>query len=97
MTEVIAGIAMAFFGVHNITIFQQTVPNELMGKVASVRLFIIREAMPLGVIVGGVLSEQWGIRPLYFLIGSIICIVSLLGIFLPYFRFMDGLSGRKTE
>ncbi|MFJ7973575.1 MFS transporter [Psychrobacillus sp. NPDC096389] len=97
MTEIIAGIAMAFFGVHNITIFQQTVPNELMGKVVSVRLFIIRGAMPLGVLVGGILSEQWGIRPLYFLIGSIICTVSLLGIFLPYFKFMDDLSSRKTE
>lgn len=97
MMEIVAGIAMAFFGVHNITIFQQTVPNELMGKVASVRLFIIRGAMPLGVLVGGILSEQWGIRPLYFLIGSIICTVSLLGIFLPYFKFMDDLSSRKTE
>lgn len=89
MTEAIAGIAMAVFGVHNITIFQQTVPNELLGKVASVRLFIIRGAMPLGVLVGGILSEQWGIRPLYFLIGSIICSVSLLGMLLPYFKFMD--------
>ncbi|TQR17877.1 MFS transporter [Psychrobacillus soli] len=97
MTEMIAGIAMAFFGVHNITIFQQTVPNELMGKVASVRLFIIRGAMPLGVLVGGFLSEHWGIRALYFLIGSIICTVSLLGIFLPYFRFMDDFDSRKNN
>lgn len=88
-TEVIAGIAMAFFGVHNITICQQIVPNDLMGKVTSVRLFIIRAAMPLGVLTGSLLSELWGIRPLYFLIGSIICSVSLLGILLPYFRFID--------
>lgn len=94
VTEIIAGIAMAFFSVHNMTIFQQTVPNELMGKVASVRLFIIRGAMPLGVLVGGVLSEQWGIRPLYYLIGTIICSVSLLGIFLPYFKFIDGYSSK---
>ena len=91
-TEAIAGIAMAFFGVHNITIFQQSVPNDMMGKVASVRLFIIRGTMPLGVLAGGILSEQWGIRPLYFLIGSIICTVSILGILLPYFRFMDDSS-----
>lgn len=89
MTELIAGVAMAFFGIHNMTLFQQTVPNELMGKVASVRLFIIRGTMPLGVLVGGVLSVEWGIRPLYCLIGTIICTISLLGIFLPYFRFMD--------
>jgi MFS family permease len=89
ITEVIAGIAMAFFGVHNLTIFQQTVPNEIMGKVSSVRLFIIRSAMPIGVLAGSFLSELWGIRPLYFLIGSIICTVSLLGILLPYFKIID--------
>ncbi len=88
-TEIIAGIAMAFFSVQNITIFQQTVPNHLMGKVSSVRLFIIRGAMPLGVIIGSFLGELWGTRPLYLLIGSIICTISLLGIFLPYFRFID--------
>ncbi len=88
-TEAVAGIAMAFFGVHNITICQQAVPNELMGKVSSVRLFIIRGAMPIGVIAGGVLSELWGIRPLYFFIGTIICTVSLLGMILPYFKFID--------
>jgi len=88
-TEVIAGIAMAFFSVQNITIFQQTVPNNLMGKVSSVRLFIIRGAMPLGVFIGSFLSEVWGIRPMYFLIGTIICTMSLLGIFLPYFKFID--------
>lgn len=80
---------MAFFGVHNITIFQQMVPNHLMGKVISVRLLIIRGAMPLGVIAASILSELWGIRPLYLFIGTIICTVSLLGIFLPYFKFID--------
>ncbi|MFE8702901.1 MFS transporter [Cytobacillus sp. FJAT-54145] len=88
-TEILGGIVMAFFSVHNTTICQKTVPNHLMGKVFSVRLLIIRGAMPLGVLVGGFLSEIWGIRPLYLLIGSIICIVSLLGIVLPYFKFID--------
>lgn len=88
-TEMIAGIAMAFFSVQNITIFQQAVPNHLMGKVSSVRLFIIRGAMPLGVFVGSYLGEFWGIRPMYFLIGGVICTISLLGIILPYFKFID--------
>ncbi|TCJ03118.1 MFS transporter [Cytobacillus praedii] len=89
ITEAIAGVAMAIFGVHNISIFQQIIPNHLMGKVISVRLFIIRGAMPIGVAAGSVLSELWGIRPLYLLIGSLICCVSLIGIFLPYFKFID--------
>lgn len=89
LTEIIAGAAMAFFNVQNITIIQQTVPNNLMGKVSSVRLFIIRGAMPLGVFVGSFFAEIWGIRTLYLMIGSIICATALLGIFLPYFKFID--------
>jgi MFS family permease len=89
ITEIIGGVVMAFFSIHNTTICQQTVPNHLMGKVFSVRLLVIRGAMPLGVLAGGLLSEVWGVRPLYFLIGSIICTISLLGIILPYFKFID--------
>ncbi len=91
ITEIIAGISMAIFSVHNTTICQQTVPNHLMGKVFSVRLLIIR-----GVIVGGILSELWGVRPLYVLIGAIICTVSLVGILLPYFNFIDQPSNEEN-
>ncbi|WP_373894068.1 MFS transporter [Virgibacillus sp. CBA3643] len=88
-TEIIGGIAMAVFNVHNTTITQQIVPNHLMGKVFSVRMLIIRGMMPLGVLAGGILSELWGIRPMYIMIGTVICTVSLLGLILPYFRFID--------
>ncbi|MFC0189500.1 MFS transporter [Fictibacillus aquaticus] len=89
LVEIVAGIAMAFFNVHNTTINQQTVPQHLMGKVFSVRLVIIRGVMPLGVLVGGVVSELWGIRPLFILIGALISTASIIGIVLPYFKFID--------
>jgi len=95
VVEMIAGMAMAFFTIHNITICQQAVPNHLMGKVMSVRLVIIRAAMPIGIVVGGVVSELWGIRPLYVLIGSIISVVSMIGIVFPYFKFIDGTAHEK--
>ncbi|EJQ45491.1 hypothetical protein IEE_02372 [Bacillus cereus BAG5X1-1] len=94
--EVIAGICIAFFNVHNTTICQQTVPNNMIGKVFSVRLFFIRSAMPLGVLLGGILSEMWGVRVLYFIIGSIICVTSLIGILLPYFKFLDEAIEEKS-
>ncbi|MDM5462951.1 MFS transporter [Bacillus cereus] len=94
--EVIAGICIAFFNVHNTTICQQTVPNNMIGKVFSVRLFLIRSAMPLGVFLGGILSEMWGVRVLYFIIGSIICVTSLIGILLPYFKFLDEAIEEKS-
>ncbi len=95
LTEIIGGIAMALFNVHNVTLSQQAVPNHLMGKVFSVRMLIVRGMMPIGVLAGGILSELWGIRSLYILIGTIICMVSLLGLILPYFRFIDS-STEKT-
>ncbi|MGQ4669320.1 MFS transporter [Bacillus toyonensis] len=96
ITEVIAGVCIAFFNVHNTTICQQTVPNNMIGKVFSVRLFFIRSAMPLGVLVGGILSEMWGVRALYLIIGAIICVTSLIGILLPYFKFLDEAVEEKT-
>ncbi|QEL85625.1 MFS transporter [Bacillus mycoides] len=94
--EVIAGICIAFFNVHNTTICQKTVPSNMIGKVFSVRLFFIRSAMPLGVLLGGILSEMWGVRVLYFIIGSIICVTSLIGILLPYFKFLDEAIEEKS-
>lgn len=94
--EVIAGICIAFFNVHNTTICQQTVPSNMIGRVFSVRLFFIRLAMPLGVLLGGILSEMWGVRVLYFIIGSIICVTSLIGILLPYFKFLDEAIEEKS-
>ncbi|WP_337020297.1 MFS transporter [Oceanobacillus massiliensis] len=94
-TETIAGIVMAIFNIHNTTIIQKAVPNDLMGKVFSVRLLIIRGVMPLGVLVGGVLSEVFGVRPLYLLIGLLISGVSLAGICLSYFKFIDENSSQE--
>ncbi|TFB21379.1 MFS transporter [Filobacillus milosensis] len=89
ITEMIGGVMIAFFSIHNITILQKVVPDHLMGKVVSVRMLIVRGAIPLGVLAGGILSEIYGIRPLYFLIGSVICLTSLIGILVPYFKFID--------
>ncbi len=88
-TETIAGIAMAIFSAHNTTMFQQMVPNHLMGKLFFVRMLIIRGVLPFGVLVGGILSDVWGVRPLYVLIGSIICLTSLIGLIIPYFKFLE--------
>ncbi|GGP12138.1 MFS transporter [Oceanobacillus neutriphilus] len=97
LAEVTGGIAMAVFGIHNTTICQKIIPNHLMGKIFSVRLLIIRCMMPLGVLAGGFLSEVWGVRPLYLMIGMLISTTSLLGILLPYFKFLDGDLEKANE
>jgi MFS family permease len=87
--EVIAGLAMPFFQVHSTNLYQLSVPAELMGRVLSVRLLIMRMTMPLGVWLGGLLGEIVGIRPLYVGMGLLIVAVGLLGLFLPYFRSLS--------
>src|SRR5699024_1405136 len=88
-TEIMFAIAIAIFSIHNTTICQQVIPNRLMGKVFSVRLLIIRGTMPLGILIGGVISESLGIRPLYLFIGLLISIVAFIGLTFPYFQFID--------
>jgi MFS family permease len=88
-TELVAGVAAPFFHVHSTSLYQQKVPGELLGRVFSVRLLIIRTAMPLGILLCGFLGESWGVRPIFALIGSIICLTSLAGILLPYFSFLE--------
>ena len=87
---------MAMFSIHNTTFIQKIIPNSQMGKVFSVRLLIIRGVMPLGVLFGGVFSEILGVRPLYLFIGLLISVVSLAGICLPYFKFIDEESSQET-
>ncbi|OZS76923.1 MFS transporter [Tetzosporium hominis] len=98
-TEAIGGMVMAIFSIHNLTLFQEIVANNQLGRVASVRLLLIRSFMLLGIVSGGLLSEVWGIRPLYLFIGTIICVTSVIGLIHPYFRFLNGskLSIRKSE
>lgn len=88
-TESIGGVMIAIFSIHNITLIQQVVPNQLMGKITSVRMLIVRTAVLVGLLLGGLLSELYGIRPMYFMIGTIICLTSFIGILLPYFSFID--------
>jgi predicted MFS family arabinose efflux permease len=87
--EVIAGLAAPFFHVHSTNLYQLSVPPELMGRVLSVRLLIMRMTMPLGVWLGSLLGESVGIRPLYVGMGLLIVAVALLGLFLPYFRTLS--------
>ncbi|MRX71875.1 MFS transporter [Bacillus lacus] len=94
--EAAAGIAMAFFHIYNTSLVQKIVPQNLMGKVFSVRLFMIRAAMPAGVAAAGLFSDIIGIRGLFVLIGLIICTASAAGLILPYFSFLRGEQKKES-
>ncbi|GED60079.1 MFS transporter [Brevibacillus formosus] len=78
--ELLAGLFAPFFQVHSTSLYQLHVPSELMGRVLSVRLLIVRATMPVGIWLGGQLSDQVGIRPLYISVGVVIVFAALAGI-----------------
>jgi MFS family permease len=80
-TELIAGMVIALFNIYNITLIQQVIPNEEMGKVTSVRLLIMRIMMPLGILFATISADVIGIRVLYLVIGSVICLTAIGGYF----------------
>lgn len=79
VTEAIAGIVIAIFNIYNITLIQQRIPNQLMGKVTSVRLLIMRLMLPFGILFATISVQFLAIRTMYLIIGVIICITSLIG------------------
>ncbi|UED69615.1 MFS transporter [Brevibacillus sp. HD3.3A] len=83
--ELLAGVTAPFFQLHSTRLYQLHVPAGMMGRVFSVRLLIVRTTMPIGIWLGGTLSDSVGIRPLYFAIGALIVAVSIGGIALQKF------------
>ena len=79
VTEAIAGIVIAIFNIYNITLIQQRIPNQFMGKVTSVRLLIMRLMLPLGILFATVSVQFLTIRTMYLIIGAVICVTSLVG------------------
>lgn len=85
LCEILGGICFPFFNIHQTSLLQKIVPSHLMGQIFSVRLFLIRATMPLGILFAGQIVEISGIRFLYIMIGSFIMIPALFGMLLPFF------------
>lgn len=60
-----------------------------MGQIFSVRLFLIRVTMPLGILFAGQVVDLSGTRLLYIVVGSLIIIPALFALILPFFSFLN--------
>ena len=87
--EIAAGIFFPFFNIYNTTLLQKLIPEEVRGSVFSMRLLVIRAAMPLGIIFAGQLGEVAGIRGLYLIVGLLITASVFLCVWFPGFKKMD--------
>jgi predicted MFS family arabinose efflux permease len=84
---VVAGVLFAVDGyfvtmwnVVTVSLRQQIVPGELLGRVNSVYRMIGWGLIPLGALTGGLVAKEWGYRAPYTLGGILIAIATVLAL-----------------
>ncbi|WP_414052577.1 MFS transporter [Macrococcus animalis] len=80
--ELVSGVALSIFNSYNTLLVQKTIKKEIMGRIFSIRLAIIRFSMPLGIVVATLLVDIIGIRSLYLLNSLIISTILLIYIYI---------------
>ena len=85
-------------GIFRGAIWNQTIPNHLRGRLASIEMMSYLTGPMLGSAKMGIVAEKVGVK--WALIsGGILCVVSVLGtaLFLPRFFTYDGRDGIKQR
>jgi len=72
-----------------VTIRHERIPTELRGRVFSTFSAITAVASPLGMVLGGILVAQLGLRPSIILLGACAQLVGLGMLLVPAFHAMD--------
>ncbi len=83
----IGGIADPTWNVVSATVRQRLVDDEIFGRMMTAYLFIAWSMQPLGPILGGVITETWGVEWVYIMSGT--CVASLLVFARPLFAKID--------
>lgn len=79
LIEIMAGIAMPFWNVHSMTLYQRVVPNEMRAQVFSVRFIISKAAAPLGILYGTFCATYYSIPALFLSVGLLTCSITAIG------------------
>lgn len=93
-----AGFFDMISGIFRGSIWNQTIPNFLRGRLASIEMMSYLTGPMLGSAKMGLVAENFGVRPAL-VSGGILCVVSVLlaAIFLPRFATYDGREGVKQR
>jgi MFS family permease len=93
-----AGFFDMISGIFRGAIWNQTIPNYLRGRMASIEMISYLTGPMLGSAKMGIVAERWGVKAAL-ISGGILCVVSVLGaaLFLPKFLAYDGREGVKQK
>jgi MFS family permease len=93
-----AGFFDMISGIFRGAIWNQTIPNYLRGRLASIEMISYLTGPMLGSAKMGIVAESFGVKTAL-LSGGILCVASVLGaaLFLPKFFTYDGREGVKQK
>ncbi len=93
-----AGFFDMISGIFRGSIWNQTIPNYLRGRLASIEMMSYLTGPMLGSAKMGIVAETFGVRTAL-VSGGALCIVAVLGaaLFLPKFAAYDGRDGVKQK
>jgi MFS family permease len=93
-----AGFFDMISGIFRMTIWNQTIPNYLRGRLASLEMISYLTGPMLGGAKMGLVAERYGIRTAI-VSGGILCVVgvALTSLFLPKFIAYDGREGVRQK
>lgn len=93
-----AGFFDMISGIFRGAIWNQTIPNYLRGRLASIEMMSYLTGPMLGSAKMGIVAENFGVRAAL-VSGGVLCIVSvaLAALFLPKFAAYDGREGVKQK
>ncbi len=93
-----AGFFDMISGIFRGSIWNQTIPNYLRGRLASIEMMSYLTGPMLGSAKMGIVAEKFGVKAAL-ISGGILCVVSVAGaaLFLPRFLSYDGREGVKER
>jgi len=93
-----AGFFDMISGIFRGAIWNQTIPNFLRGRLASIEMMSYLSGPMLGSAKMGIVAESFGVRTAL-ISGGALCIAAVLGaaLFLPKFAAYDGREGVKQR
>lgn len=93
-----AGFFDMISGIFRGSIWNQTIPNYLRGRMASIEMISYLTGPMLGSAKMGIVAERFGVKAAL-VSGGVLCVVSVIGaaLFLPKFATYDGREGVKQR
>lgn len=86
------GIGLNLYSIHSDSIYQKLVPDELRGRVMSVRVLVGTGMGPVGTFIGTAIAAKWDPSITMLIGGGIPFLITLSAFFLPSIRGLDRLE-----